>query len=406
MSARPAPRGAIASVAHHTTGAPEASLPPVPFLDLSRVHGPMADELAACWQRALATSDFIGGPTVERFEAEWAAACDATHAVGVANGTDALELGLVALGIGPGDEVIAPANTFVATIEAIVRSGARPVLVDVEPGRLLLTGDAVRGAVTPRTAAVIAVHLYGQPVDADDLRATCAGLGLALIEDAAQAHLARWQGEVVGSLGAFAAFSFYPGKNLGAVGDGGALVTDDPVLAERVRVLANHGRPASGHGAHVVVGTNSRLDAVQAAVLSAKLRRLEAWNEQRRTAAAAYRRLLTPHGIELLAPEPAALAVHHLEIVRVERRDEVAARLRDRGIHTGVHYPLACHQHEPYAAFAAGCLPVAERDAARVLSLPMFPGITGAEITRVADGLVAVLGELADEDPAIREVAS
>ncbi|MPY91791.1 MAG: DegT/DnrJ/EryC1/StrS family aminotransferase [Acidimicrobiia bacterium] len=366
----------------------------VPFLDLGRSHAALADELDSVWRSSVEQSAFIGGATVERFERHWAARCESLHAVGVGNGTDAIELGLRAMGLGPGDEVIVPSNTFIATVEAVIRAGATPVLVDVEPSRLLLTGEHVRAAVTRRTAAVIAVHLYGQPVDADDLAAACNAHGLALVEDAAQAHLARWRGRGVGSFGAFAAFSFYPGKNLGAMGDAGAVVTSDAALAERARALGNHGRSRHDHNEHDLVAMNSRLDALQAAVLDVKLTSLSRWNEERRALAAAYRELLVHPAIEHLGAAEGAEPVHHLEVVRVPCRDLVRAELSRRGVATGIHYKRPCHLNPPYAAFAEGPLPVCEEASERMISLPIFPGMREDEVEHVCSSLLAALAAL------------
>ena len=263
----------------------------ISFLDL-RCHARRAPPGAgsSSGRRVVDGSAFIGGEAVDRFEAEWAAYCGTRHCVGLSDGTAALELALAALGIGPGDEVIVPANTFIATVEAVAAVGAVPVMIDVDPATLLMTGEAVRAACTPRTAAVIAVHLYGQPVDMDAIRAVAEPAGIAVIEDAAQAHGATWRGARAGSLGHVGCFSFYPGKNLGAFGDAGGVVTDDAELAQRIRCLANHGRPRGAAEQHVLMGQNHRLDGLQAAILSVKLRRLDAWNAARRRLAQSLRR--------------------------------------------------------------------------------------------------------------------
>ena len=257
----------------------------IPFLDVAAMTREVRDAVDPAWRSVLASSRFIGGEIVEQFEAEWAAYCGVGHAVGVANGTDALQLTLTALGIGPGDEVIVPANTFVATAEAVVLAGAIPRFADVCPDTLLLTPGCLEAAITSRTRAVIVVHLYGQMPDMTALCQAADAAGIAVIEDAAQAHGAAWRGQRAGSIGVAGCFSFYPGKNLGAFGDAGAVVTADGGLAGRIKVLRDHGRSAGSHYQHEQVGTNSRLDALQAAVLSAKLTRLEAWNTARRSIA-------------------------------------------------------------------------------------------------------------------------
>jgi dTDP-4-amino-4,6-dideoxygalactose transaminase len=358
---------------------------PVPFHDRSDVHLGARDALTALWDQVLGHGRFVGGPEVGLFEVAFAEYCGASHCVGVGNGTDALELILVALGIGAGDEVICPANTFVATVEAICSAGARPRFVDVRPDTLLLDVDAVRAAIGPRTAAVIAVHLYGQMVDVDALERLTARHGLVLVEDAAQAHGARFRGRRAGGVGYAAAFSFYPGKNLGAVGDAGAVVTSQPALAARIRQLADHGRDVRDRYRHGLLGRNSRLDSLQAAVLSYKLERLDGENERRRRAIARYRSSL-PVGITPLATAPGTEPVHHLAVVQVENRADVTAELTRASIGWGLHYPVPCHRQEPYAQFTDD-LPVVEAAADRVLSLPLFPSITAFQIDSVCDVL-------------------
>jgi len=362
---------------------------PIPLLDLGPMHDEIRAELDGCWREVTGRELYVGGPEVGRFEAAWAAYCRRRYGVGTANGTDALELVLRGLGIGPGDEVVVPANTFVATCEAVVAAGAVPVFADVDPVSLLLTGESLRSVITARTAAVIVVHLFGHVVDMDDVGRVAERAGLALVEDAAQAHGARWAGRAVGSFGVASAFSFYPGKNLGALGDAGAVVTDDAALAARIRSIANHGRTAASHTEHAVVGRNSRLDSLQAAVLSAKLARLDQWNEARRRVAAWYRCHL-PAGVRLVEPLEGSTPVHHLAVVRVPFRDQVSAALGEAGIGTGIHYPTPCHRQPAFAHHARGSLPAAESAAEEILSLPMFPHLTEAGVSRVARCLEAV----------------
>ncbi len=346
----------------------------------------VAEALESAWKQVTATSGFIGGKPLKEFEEEWAEYCGTACAVGVANGTDAIELTLRALGIGPGDEVLLPGNTFIATAEAVVLAGATPRFVDVDPESLLMTPVLLDRAIGPRTAAVIVVQLYGNMPAMDQIAQLTSARGLALVEDAAQAHGSTWQGKKAGSFGVAGCFSFYPGKNLGAFGDAGAVVTDDEALAERIRSLGNHGRVAGTSHIHALTGRNSRLDALQAAVLSAKLPRLDDWNRARRKAVATYRRLLSPE-VGMVRTADDAGSTHHQYVIRVPNRDGVRASLGRLGIETGVHYPIPCHQQAPYQSFATGRLPVAERAANEILSLPMFPHITERQVAYVSSRL-------------------
>ncbi|HKR50273.1 MAG TPA: DegT/DnrJ/EryC1/StrS family aminotransferase, partial [Pseudonocardiaceae bacterium] len=304
---------------------------PIPFLDLPGVNNRLREEFDVAWKTVLDHSGYIGGPEVERFEDEFATYCAAQACVGVANGTDALELILIGLGVGRGDEVIVPANTFIATAEAVCATGAQPHFVDVCPDTLLIDPDAVEAAINPSTAAIIPVHLYGQMVDPEPISTIATAHGLALIEDAAQAHGARHRGVTAGSVGVAAGFSFYPGKNLGALGDGGAVVTSDLALAEKIRSIANHGRSATDRYRHDVVGRNSRLDTLQAALLSAKLTRLDADNARRAAAMAAYREML-PQRCTPVTVAPGAEPVYHLAVIQVDDRHQVGEALTAAGI--------------------------------------------------------------------------
>ena len=364
----------------------------VPFLDLRGTTDAVADAVVADWLALMQSGAFIGGEPVMAFERQLATYCGTSHAVGMANGTDALHLTLRALGIGPGDSVVVPANTFVATVEAIALAGATPRFADVDPDTLLLTADAVAAATLPSTKAVIVVHLYGQMPDMDAIAECASRHGLLVIEDAAQAQGASFAGRRAGSLGVAGCFSFYPGKNLGAFGDAGAVVTSDPVLAERLLSLRDHGRAAGTHHDHVVLGTNSRLDAVQAVVLSAKLPHLDAWNKARRDLMALYRELLDPTRALPVAEQRGGLGVHHLAVVRVADRDRVRRELDDHGIATGIHYPVPCHRMQPYRSHADGALPVAERTAEELLSLPMYPHLEPDDVRHVAQ----IVNRLAD----------
>jgi dTDP-4-amino-4,6-dideoxygalactose transaminase len=367
----------------------------VPFTDLTAMTREVRADIDAGWQGLLESGGYIGGPAVEEFERSWASYCGVPQAIGVGNGTDALRLAITALGIGPGDEVIVPANTFVATAAAVALAGATPRFADVSPRTLLLTPEQLEAAVTSRSRAVIVVHLYGQLPDMDALCRTAARHGLTVIEDAAQAHGATWRGQRAGSFGAAGCFSFYPGKNLGAFGDAGAVVTSDVALAERIRCLRDHGRAAGSHYRHERIGTNSRLDALQAVVLTAKLARLDAWTAARRSAAASYRAAFYGTEVRMVSEEPHSQGAYHLAVVRVAERDRVQRQLAAMGIETGIHYPVPCHRQPGYRRFAAGRppLPVAEAAAAEIISLPMFPHLTGTQVAQVCAAVREVTAE-------------
>jgi len=349
-----------------------------PFLDLQRVNAAHVEAIAAALVRVAASGRYVLGPETDAFEAEFAAYCGVRHCVGVANGLDALQLILLAHGIGAGDEVIVPSHTFIATWLAVSQCGAQVVPVEPVAATGNLDAERVRAAVTPRTRAIIAVHLYGQCADMAALRAIADEHGLRLIEDAAQAHGAKLHGRRAGGLGDAAGFSFYPGKNLGALGDGGAVTTDDDQLAQRLRVLRNYGSPRKYQ--HDVMGVNSRLDDMQAAVLRVKLRTLDADNAARRAAAAIY--LDELRDTPLLLPQVTAGAepVWHLFVVRCAERAALQGALDARGIGHLVHYPIACHRQRAYAGQRWPALPIAERLAAQVLSLPMAPYLDAAAV--------------------------
>ena len=365
----------------------------IPLVDLSAQHAAVADEVAEGWEQVLAQTAFIGGPQVVAFEREYAEFISVPHCVAVANGTDAIEIVLRALGVGPGDECILPANTFIATAEAVSRAGAAPVLVDcADDGTYLIDTEAAKAAVTPRTAAIVPVHLYGQAAQVERLLPLARKTGIRLVEDAAQSHGARRNGTSAGALGDAAATSFYPGKNLGAYGDAGAAMTDSAEVAGRMRVIRDHGSPRKYE--HEVIGVNSRLDTLQAVVLSAKLRRLTAWNAARRAAAARYDELLSDYDAVI---RPRTLDgnehVWHLYTVRVPQRDRVLKELHAAGIGAGIHYPVPVHLTAAFAGlgYADGAFPVAEQAARDLLSLPLFPEITAAQQERVVSVLVSAL---------------
>ena len=364
---------------------------PVPFVDLQAQYRSIKAEVDAAVQRVLDTSAFILGREVEAFERAFGEYVGARECVGVANGTAAIHLALAACGVGPGHEVIVPANTFFATPEAVSAAGATPVFVDCDPATYNLDASQIEAAVTPRTRAVIPVHLYGQPADLDSVAAVAERHNLIVIEDAAQAHGALYKGRRVGALARAGCFSFYPGKNLGAYGEGGAVTTDDPAVARRVRLLRDHGSERKYH--HEVVGYNLRLEGIQGAVLSVKLRHLDGWNELRRQHADRYRELLAPLEVAgaLTLPREAEYASHvyHLFVVQTAERDRLQRYLSGAGIQTGIHYPVPAHLQPAYAALGhrPGDFPHAESQSHRVLSLPMFAELTGRQIERVAEAV-------------------
>lgn len=363
---------------------------PVPFLDLVSQHAEVAGAVDADLAEVFASAGFVGGPHVSAFEQAYAAFVGTRHCVGLANGTDAVELSLRALGVGPGDEVITAANTFVATVEAIARAGARPVLVDASEDTLLIDPAAVEAAVTPRTKAVVPVHLYGQ-IAPLELIADRVG-DVPLVEDAAQSQGATRHGAVSGSLGVVAATSFYPGKNLGAAGDAGAVTSNDDDLARRVRLLSNHG--STTKYVHETLGFNSRLDAVQAVVLRHKLARLGDWNAARRTAADRYDAMLADvPTVRRPVVLDGNVPVWHLYVVRVPDRDRVLSALQSAGIGVALHYPFPVHLTEAFSelGYGAGSFPVAEKAAGELLSLPMFPHLSAGQQERVVEALAAAL---------------
>jgi dTDP-3-amino-3,4,6-trideoxy-alpha-D-glucose transaminase len=362
----------------------------VRFLDLHAAHAELAGELDCALKRVLASGRYVLGPELDRFEAAFAAKVGADECVGVGSGLDALTLALAARGIGPGDEVIVPGHTFIATWFAVTRVGAVPVPVEPLAGGFNLDPDAVAAAIGARTAAIVPVHLYGEPFDVHRLVGLAAQHGLALIDDAAQAHGARVRGVPIGGLCDATAWSFYPGKNLGALGDGGAVTTNDPELAARLRRMRNYG--SEEKYVHPELGTNSRLDEIQAAVLSCKLVRLTEWNGRRRGVAAAYSRELA--GLPLMlpadrSPETGTEHVFHLYVVRSPQRDALRSWLSRAGIESGIHYPIPCHRQGAYAEtpLAAAELPQCEALAHDVLSLPIGPHLSDAAVTRVAEAV-------------------
>lgn len=364
---------------------------PIPLVDLKAQHAEIAVEVEAGFARVIAETAFILGPAVAEFETAFARFCGVPHCIGVGNGTDAIELTVRALDLGPGDEILVPANTFIATALGVLRAGATPVLVDCDEF-FLMDPAQVEERITPRTRALLPVHLYGQMADMESLRAIALRRGLTLLEDAAQSQGARRHGRASGSLGDAAATSFYPGKNLGAYGDGGAVLTASDEIAARVRKLRNWGSERKYH--HPELGFNSRLDTLQAVVLNAKLRRLEDWNEARRRAAARYDQLLAGlPGVETPRTLPGNEHVWHLYVVRVPRRNEVLAGLNAEGIGAGIHYPTPLHLHGAlrHLGYREGDFPRTEAMAGEILSLPLHPHLTSSQQERVADCMSRVL---------------
>lgn len=362
---------------------------PIPFLDLKTQLASIRPEIDTAIARVLDSAHFILGDEVDAFETEFAAFCGTRTCVGVDTGISALELTLRAAGIGPGDEVITVAHTFIATVSAISFSGATPVLVEVDPTTYLMDPRRVEAAITPRTRAVVPVHLYGQTVDMDPLMDIARRHRLFVLEDACQAHGARYKGRRAGGLGHAAAFSFYPGKNLGAAGDAGAVTTDDPDLAGRIRMLRNYGQSAKYH--HDMLAFNRRLDSLQAAILRVKLRHLDDWNAGRRRAAAAYAERLAGLSLALPVVAPDNEPVWHLYVVRAADRDALRRHLDEAGVDTGLHYPVSIHRQRAYPEFAGLRFPISEGIADQCLSLPLFAELTDNQIDQVARAVRSAL---------------
>ena len=358
----------------------------VPFVDLKAQYRTIAAEVEAAMQRVVADADFILGSDVVKFEQEFARFCEAEYAVGLDSGTSALELGLRAFGIGEGDEVITVSHTFIATAAAISYTGAQPILVDIDPDTYNIDPEQIEAAITPRTKAIVPVHLYGQPADIEPVLSIARKHNLIVIEDACQAHGALYKGKGVGSLGDVGCFSFYPGKNLGAYGDAGMVVTSSKEIADKIRLLRNYGQPQKYQ--HVMMGYNRRLDSLQAAVLRAKLRHLDDWNAARRRAAKLYDELLDGLA-EVKTPYRAEESSHvyHLHVIQHPRRDQLLQHLKDHGVYGGLHYPTPVHLQPCYEHLnkPLGSLPVTEAIASRVISLPMFAEITEEQIKYVCD---------------------
>jgi dTDP-3-amino-3,4,6-trideoxy-alpha-D-glucose transaminase len=380
----------LAAAAPLQTASPTAS---VPLMRLDFADAELLEELMGAVREVAERGAFTLGEPVESFEREFAAYCETDFAIGVSSGTEALALALRALQIGPGDEVIVPTNSFVATAEAVSAVGATPRLVDVDPDSHLLTAEILAENLGSRVRCVIPVHLFGATVDLDPILELTGAAGIHVVEDACQAHGARYRGRRVGSLGTLGCFSFYPTKNLGAWGDGGAVTTSDPDLAERVRLLRSHGEQPRNH--HRIIGTTARLDALQATVLRRKLARLDDWNDERRTLGAALRQRLELSGITAIDPVKPAFAgadrVYHLFVVRTDAREGLRDHLSEWGVASAIHYPTPIHLTDAYAhlGLGPGSLPVSEELSRRICSLPLFPGMTDAESERVSEAVLA-----------------
>ena len=364
----------------------------MPLVDLAAQHGSLKAELDEAIARVFSSSHFILGPETAAFEAEFAAYCNAKAAITCGNGTDALELALWAVGVKPGDEVITVSHTFAATAEAIVRCGAIPRFVDVQPDTLLMDVNQIEAAINSKTVAIVPVHLYGNCVDMAAVTELAAGHGLKVVEDAAQAHGALTRGQRAGSVGDAGCFSFYPGKNLGACGDAGAVITSDSEIERRIRQARDHGR--IGKYEHATVGRNSRMDALQAAILRVKLPYLDAWNRRRRALAVRYRTLLgSIEGIKVVASSESCEPVYHLLVVQADARDRIRTALASDGIATGIHYPIPLHLQRAFSDLGHSnegeSLPMTEAAANSVLSLPLFPEMTDAAVDMVVESVRA-----------------
>jgi dTDP-4-amino-4,6-dideoxygalactose transaminase len=366
----------------------------VPFLDLRSHHEPIMRELMDAFRQVTEASAFAGGPFVSAFETEFAAFCGSQHALGVASGTDALWLALMALGVGPGDEVITVPNSFMATAEAISLCGARPVFVDIDPDTYTINVEQLESAITLRTQAIIPVHIFGQVSDMDAILSVARRHGTPVVEDACQAHGATYKGRRAGSLGVAGCFSFYPGKNLGAFGEAGAITTDEQEIRSKVQVLRDHGQSSKYYHSHI--GWNARMDGIQGAVLSLKLKRLTDTNAARRAHAALYDRLLAEVP-EVIRPLAASYGEHayHIYAVRVPDRDGVLQRMAARGVNCGIHYPVPIHLQKAYTflGLGPGSYPVAEQSAKDLLSLPMYPELSEEQIEFVVSALKESLPE-------------
>ena len=365
----------------------------VPYFDLKSQYAGLRDEIREALDRVCQNASFILGEEVEKFEQSFAELCGVKHCVGLNSGTSALHLALVTAGIGAGDEEITTSNTFIATAEAICYTGAKPVFVDIDPATANLDPEEIERAITKQTRAIIPVHLYGRPADMDKINEVAKRHRLLVIEDACQAHGAKYNGKPVGGLGHAATFSFYPPKNLGAYGEGGALTTNDDEVANLSRSLRTHGE--SSRYLHKYIGYNYRVDGFQAAVLNVKMKHLEEWTKKRQGHASVYREILSGANIKFLEDSPESESVYHLFVVYVENRDQVRAELEKRGVETAVHYPVPIHLQEAFThlGYKPGSLPNTERACERVISMPVFPELTEEQVRYAASSLAEVIAQ-------------
>lgn len=360
----------------------------VPFVDLKALHSEIEQELREVFDRVLSNSTFVLGPEVQRFEKDFATYIGSAHCVALNTGTAAIHLALAALGVGAGDEVITVPHTFIATAEAITAVGARPVFIDIDPVSFTMDPTLLEVAITSRTRAIIPVHLYGQVADMDPILEIANSHGIPVIEDACQAHGAQYKGRKAGVLGIAGCFSFYPGKNLGALGEGGAVTTDDADLAQRIRMWRDHG--SSKKYEHQFPGLNMRMEGLQGGVLSVKLKHLDRWNDQRRLAASEYAKALAGTDITIPAEMAYGRHVYHLYVIQSDHRDNLRHQLAEAGIESGLHYPIPLHLQEAYRSlgYRAGDFPMTEKVKSRILSLPMYPGVSPEAVAKVAAGLL------------------
>ena len=375
----------------------------VPFVDLKALHRPIESELSEGIARVMRNASFVQGPEVKAFEEDFAKYLGARHCVAVNSGTAALHLTLLALGIGPGDEVITVSHTFIATSEAISAVGARPVFVDVDPVSYCMNPALVEAAITSRTKAILPVHLYGNVADMDALMAIARKHNLILVEDACQAHGAQYKGRMAGTFGVAGCYSFYPGKNLGACGEGGAMVTDDEALATKIRMWREHGSLKKYE--HAFPGFNFRMEGIQGAVLATKLKYLDGWNDSRRAVAKRYRERLAGQSVVIPTEAPNTRHIYHLYVIQTEDRDLLREHLTSRGIETGLHYPIPLHLQEAYLSlgYRKGVFPVTEQVTERIVSLPMYPGMSMEAADYVCDAILEwVQGRVAETAPVTR----
>lgn len=363
----------------------------IPIVDLKLQYLSMKNEMEMAISNVLESGRYILGEKVELFENNFAKYCETRYGIGVANGTDAIHLALLACGVGKGDEVITVSNTATPTVLAITYTGAQPIFVDIEPEYFTIDADKIEERVTERTKAILPVHLYGQPADLDPILELAQKYDLRVIEDACQAHGAKYKGKRVGAIGDVGCFSFYPTKNLGGYGDGGMAVTDNEEVAEKLRMLRNYGMKKQYHS--IIRGFNSRLDELQAAILDVKLKKLDEWNEKRRRNALIYNKYLEGSEVTVPAERKGSFHVYHLFVIRIEKRDGLASFLDSRGVGTAVHYPVPVHLQEAFSYLPSGGLPITERYAKHILSLPIYPELSEEQIQKISETIIEYRGK-------------